>query len=33
MMTSGQQLCEGLAYAQLPKEVIAKEQKAVAMIQ
>jgi len=33
MMTSGQQLCEGLAYAKLPKEVIAKEQKAVAMIQ
>jgi phosphate transport system substrate-binding protein len=33
MMTSGQQLCEGLAYAELPKEVIAKEQKAVAMIQ
>jgi phosphate transport system substrate-binding protein len=33
MMTSGQQLCEGLAYAKLPKEVIAKEQRAVAMIQ
>jgi phosphate transport system substrate-binding protein len=33
MMTSGQQLCEGLAYAKLPKEVVAKEQKAIAMIQ
>jgi phosphate transport system substrate-binding protein len=33
MMTSGQQLCEGLAYAKLPKEVIAKEQKAIALIQ
>ncbi len=33
MMTSGQDYCEGLAYAKLPKEVVAKEQKAVAMIQ
>jgi hypothetical protein len=32
-MTSGQQLCEGLASAKLPKEVVAKEQKAIAMIQ
>jgi phosphate transport system substrate-binding protein len=33
MMTSGQQFCEPLAYAKLPKEVVAKEQKAIAMIQ
>ena len=33
MMTSGQQDCEPLAYAKLPKEVVAKEQKAIAMIQ
>jgi phosphate transport system substrate-binding protein len=33
MLTSGQQLCEGLAYAKLPKEVVAKEQKAIALIQ
>ena len=33
MMTSGQQFCEGLAYAKLPKEVVAKEQKALAQIQ
>jgi len=33
MMTSGQQYCDGLAYAQLPKEVVAKEQKAIALIQ
>lgn len=33
MLTSGQQFCEGLAYAKLPKEVVAKEQKAIAMIQ
>jgi phosphate transport system substrate-binding protein len=33
MLTSGQQYCEGLAYAKLPKEVVAKEQKALAMIQ
>jgi phosphate transport system substrate-binding protein len=33
MLTSGQQYAEGLAYARLPKEVVAKEQKAIAMIQ
>jgi phosphate transport system substrate-binding protein len=33
MLTSGQQYCEALAYAKLPKEVVAKEQKAIAMIQ
>jgi phosphate transport system substrate-binding protein len=33
MLTSGQQFCEPLAYAKLPKEVVAKEQKAIAMIQ
>jgi phosphate transport system substrate-binding protein len=33
MITSGQQFCEPLAYAKLPKEVVAKEQKALAMIQ
>jgi phosphate transport system substrate-binding protein len=33
MLTNGQQLCEGLAYAKLPKEVVAKEQKAIALIQ
>lgn len=33
MLTSGQQLCEPLAYAKLPKEVVAKEEKAIAMIQ
>jgi phosphate transport system substrate-binding protein len=33
MLTSGQQDCEPLAYAKLPKEVVAKEQKAIAMIQ
>jgi phosphate transport system substrate-binding protein len=33
MMTDGQQLCEGLSYAKLPKEVVAKEQKQIAMIQ
>lgn len=33
MLTAGQQDCEGLAYAKLPSEVVAKEQKAVAMIQ
>ena len=32
MLTSGQQFCEPLAYAKLPKEVVAKEQKAVALI-
>lgn len=33
MMTDGQGYCEGLAYAKLPKEVVAKEKKAVAMVQ
>lgn len=33
MLTSGQQFCEPLAYAKLPKEVVAKEQKAMKMIQ
>ena len=33
MMSSGQKMCEALAYAPLPKEVVAKEQKAIAMIQ
>jgi phosphate transport system substrate-binding protein len=33
MLTSGQQFCEPLAYAKLPQEVVAKEQKAVALIQ
>lgn len=33
MLTTGQQDCEALAYAKLPKEVVAKEQKAIAMIQ
>jgi phosphate transport system substrate-binding protein len=33
MLTSGQQFCEPLAYAKLPKEVTAKEQKAIALIQ
>ena len=33
MMTDGQGYCEGLAYAKLPKEVIAKEKKAIAMVQ
>jgi ABC-type phosphate transport system substrate-binding protein len=32
MVTSGQQYCESLAYANLPKEVVAKEEKAIAMI-
>jgi phosphate transport system substrate-binding protein len=32
MMADGQQYCEGLAYAKLPKEVISKEQKAVALV-
>jgi phosphate transport system substrate-binding protein len=32
MMTGGQGYCEGLAYAKLPKEVVAKEQKALALI-
>ncbi len=33
MLTAGQQFCEPLAYAKLPKEVVAREQKAIAMIQ
>jgi phosphate transport system substrate-binding protein len=33
MLTSGQQDCEPLAYAKLPKDVAAKEEKAIAMIQ
>jgi len=33
MMTDGQQYCEALAYAKLPKEVVAKEMKAIAQIQ
>jgi phosphate transport system substrate-binding protein len=33
MMTDGQQYCEGLAYAKLPKEVVAMELKAIAKIQ
>ena len=33
MLTTGQQSCEPLAYAKLPKEVVAKEQKAIALIQ
>jgi phosphate transport system substrate-binding protein len=33
MMTDGQQYCEPLAYAKLPKEVVAKELKAVDKIQ
>jgi phosphate transport system substrate-binding protein len=33
MLAAGQQFCEPLAYAKLPKPVVAKEQKAIAMIQ
>jgi phosphate transport system substrate-binding protein len=33
MMTDGQQSCEALSYAKLPKEVVAKEMKAIALIQ
>lgn len=33
MLTTGQQDCEPLAYAKLPKEVVAKEEKTIAMIQ
>jgi phosphate transport system substrate-binding protein len=33
MMTDGQQYCEPLAYAKLPKEVVVKEMKAIAQIQ
>jgi phosphate transport system substrate-binding protein len=32
-LTDGQQYCEGLTYAKLPKEVVAKEMKAIAQIQ
>ena len=33
MLTDGQQYCEALSYAKLPKEVVAKELKAIAQIQ
>jgi phosphate transport system substrate-binding protein len=33
MLTDGQQYCEGLSYAKLPKEVVAKEMKAIALVQ
>jgi phosphate transport system substrate-binding protein len=33
MLTDGQQYCEPLAYAKLPSEVVARELKAVALIQ
>jgi phosphate transport system substrate-binding protein len=33
MMTDGQLSCEALAYAKLPKDVVAKEMKAIALIQ
>ena len=33
MMIDGQQSCEALSYAKLPKEVVAKEMKAIAQIQ
>ena len=33
MMTDGQSACEALSYAKLPKEVVAKEMKAIAQIQ
>jgi phosphate transport system substrate-binding protein len=33
MMTDGQNSCEALAYAKLPKDVVAKEMKAIASIQ
>jgi phosphate transport system substrate-binding protein len=33
MLADGQQYCEGLAYAKLPKEVVAKEKKVVATVQ
>jgi phosphate transport system substrate-binding protein len=33
MLTNGQQFCEGLDYAKLPKEVVSQEQKAIAQIQ
>ncbi len=33
MMTDGQQYCEALSYAKLPKEVVAKEMKTIANIE
>ncbi len=33
MLTSGQGYCEGLGYAKLPAAVVAKEQKAIALVQ
>jgi phosphate transport system substrate-binding protein len=33
MMTDGQQFCEPLAYAKLPKDVVTKEMKAISQIQ
>jgi hypothetical protein len=33
MITDGQQYCEALAYAKLPKEVAAKELKAINKVQ
>ena len=33
MLTDGQEYNEGLSYAQLPKPVVAKELKAIALIQ
>jgi phosphate transport system substrate-binding protein len=33
MLVDGQQFCEPLAYSKLPKEVVAKEKKAIAMVQ
>ena len=33
MLTAGQQYCEPLAYAKLPKEIVARETKAIALIQ
>jgi len=33
MMTDGQQSCEALSYAKLPKEVVAMEMKAIAKIE
>lgn len=33
VLTDGQQYCEGLSYAKLPKEVVAKEMKAIAKIE
>jgi phosphate transport system substrate-binding protein len=33
MLVDGQQFCEPLAYSKLPKEVVAKEKKAIALVQ